>query len=604
LGVPALGDGHDLVPPHLGHGLEPLLAHAARADDRHDDRPVRTRPGAVERGRDLVGAGPAGAESPDDGVHMTPQNWPKQFRAAVSTFDWPVLGQLAAEYATHLYAVPTLPDSVGQVLLVLRQSRRYEELELVADAALAHGLDAPAVRRHYAQALVDGGNPAVALRLYIELAADETAPRGERVEARGGIGRCYKEMFLACAEPDRRRRFLSQSFEVYLAAYQEDTEIYVWHGINAVALLARAAREGIRLPSGSADAAALARDILRTVDSAPVRNTWTELTACEAAIALGRYDEAVERGEAFIETTLEGFTVAAFLRQLQTVWQLDTTTSPGDDLLPVLRSALLAVDGGQVTVASSDLRAARLAGFGDGRLERILGADRFQSLSWYRTGLKRCRAVARIQTADDDGVGTGFLVAGPDLHPDLPSLVVVTNGHVVPEELAPGDAHVAFHGLDDDPGRQDRFRVVRQWWYQPSADGGLDTTILELDGYPQDVVPTPLAQALPAKPLRHRRAYVIGHPGGSAQPQFSLQDNVLLDYDHRVLHYRSPTEGGSSGSPVSDDQWRLIGLHHAGGTRMPQLNRAGGTYAANEGITVDAIRGGLADRPPEPSPSW
>ena len=130
--------------------------------------------------------------------------------------------------------------------------------------------------------------------------------------------------------------------------------------------------------------------------------------------------------------------------------------------------------------------------------------------------------MARIQTADDLGVGTGFLVAGPDLHPDLPPLVVVTNGHVVPEDLDPGHAHVAFHGLDDDQGRQGRFRVVRQWWYQPSADRGLDTTILELDGYPQDVVPTPLAKGLPP-PLSHRRAYVIGHPGGSAQPQFSFR---------------------------------------------------------------------------------
>src|SRR5919202_1713577 len=203
---------------------------------------------------------------------MTAPNWPKQFRAAVSTFDWPALAQLAAEYAAHLYTVPNLPDSVGQVLLALRQSRRYEELELVADAALAHGFDAPAVRRYYAQALVDGGNLAVALRLYTELAADGTAPRGERVEARGGIGRCYKEMFLACTEPDRRRRFLSRSLDVYLGGYLEDTDTYTWHGINAVALLARAGREGIQLPSGSPKAAALAEDILRTVDSAPVQN--------------------------------------------------------------------------------------------------------------------------------------------------------------------------------------------------------------------------------------------------------------------------------------------------------------------------------------------
>ncbi len=86
-----------------------------------------------------------------------------------------------------------------------------------------------------------------------------------------------------------------------------------------------------------------------------------------------------------------------------------------------------------------------------------------------------------------------------------------------------------------------------------------------------------------------------------AQPQFSLQDNVLLDYDQRVLHYRSPTERGSSGSPVFDNDWRLIGLHHVGGVSMPLLNNAGGTYAANEGITFEAIRGRLAARPPVPA---
>ena len=118
---------------------------------------------------------------------MTSPNWPKQFRAAASTFDWPALAQLAAEYATHLYDIPKPPDSVGQVLLVLRQSRRYEELELVADAALAHGPDAPAVRRHYAQALVDSGNPAVALRLNTELAANVSRPG---VASAAAIKRC------------------------------------------------------------------------------------------------------------------------------------------------------------------------------------------------------------------------------------------------------------------------------------------------------------------------------------------------------------------------------------------------------------------------------
>jgi V8-like Glu-specific endopeptidase len=222
----------------------------------------------------------------------------------------------------------------------------------------------------------------------------------------------------------------------------------------------------------------------------------------------------------------------------------------------------------------------------------------FSSWTWYRTGLQRCRAVARVETGSGEAVGTGFLVAGRDLHADLPPIVAMTAGYIVPEDLDPAYAVLTFRGLDDQ-GPPVSFRVAHQWWYQPSAHREPGTTILELDGYPQDVDPLPLAKLLPSKPLRNRRAYIIGHAGGMAQPQFSLRDNRLLDYDDRFMHYRTPTEGGSAGSPVFDEEWRLIALHVASGSRMPRLNNAGGTYAACEGILIDAIRCRLAEQPPE-----
>ena len=36
---------------------------------------------------------------------MTRRNWPKEFRSAASTFDVPLLGRLATEYAAHLAAL-------------------------------------------------------------------------------------------------------------------------------------------------------------------------------------------------------------------------------------------------------------------------------------------------------------------------------------------------------------------------------------------------------------------------------------------------------------------------------------------------------------------
>ncbi|MBO3273159.1 S1 family peptidase [Hymenobacter defluvii] len=56
-----------------------------------------------------------------------------------------------------------------------------------------------------------------------------------------------------------------------------------------------------------------------------------------------------------------------------------------------------------------------------------------------------------------------------------------------------------------------------------------------------------------------QRIYIIGHPDGGTL-SLSLQDNLLLDYQEPLIHYRTPTVGGSSGSPVFNQQWQLIGI--------------------------------------------
>jgi hypothetical protein len=134
-----------------------------------------------------------------------------------------------------------------------------------------------------------------------------------------------------------------------------------------------------------------------------------------------------------------------------------------------------------------------------------------------------------------------------------------------------------------------------------------DASILRLAALVAGVRPIPLARALPIVEDT-ARVYVIGHPGGR-ELAFSFQDNDLLDHEGPPsgapqipniwrVHYRAPTEGGSSGSPVFNSRlWQVIALHHKGGRLgMPRLNGKTGTYAANEGIAIKNIEQAIAAR--------
>ena len=348
-----------------------------------------------------------------------------------------------------------------------------------------------------------------------------------------------------------------------------------------------------------------AAEVLLTVKDLREPDSWAIATACEAHVARGEIEEALSCAKKLVEAAdANAFTIGSLLRQLVSVWEIDPKSQLGTTLLPVLREAQIRLAGGVVTVDSRDTAADRLSELGNLEnsqagvvLEKVFGTERFKTLKWWRNGLLRCRAVVRIDDRNDDSpIGTGFLVAGNEIHPSLPELVVVTNCHVVPDRVKERDAVVTFHGLDDNEAGRKSFLVQRLWWRSPASPPGVDTAILELDGKP-NVEPVPLADTLHLQNDKSR-AYIIGHPRGYDQPQFSIQDNLLLDHDDVRLHYRSPTEGGSSGSPVFEDLWKVIGLHHAGSARMSCLTKAG-THAANEALRIDAIRAAIAAKPPE-----
>lgn len=523
----------------------------------------------------------------------------RELNAAVEALDRPRVAALCAELTAHLRAeVAPYPIVAARTILhALRRKRHFLLFQQVADAFIQSGLTDPTIHRQYAQALLDQGILEAAVAV-LERLLTQTAGKGhEDSEARGLLGRAYKQMYVVTAAEarERRRHFLECAIGHYRQVYRKSG--LRWHGINAVALLDRARRDGIDLPSlevhdPGAAAQTMAHDILATIDErGDAADTWDQATAMEACIALGHTRAALERLDAYLASSADAFEIAGTLRQLQEVWGLDAATEPGAHLIPVLQAALLDREGAaEVVVGSADMGTATLERIDhDTGFEKVLGAERFESLKWFRTALQRCRGVARIEDPLEGGVGTGFLVDGACLHRSFPAVVLVTNAHVVgtddPKALAPDRAVITFRALGAEAVT---YRIARLLW--SSVPHELDTTILELDGYPPDASHCPVAARRPLLDTEPpQQTYIIGHPSGGEQVMLSVRDNRLLDADELRLHYRTPTLGGSSGSPVFNRAWELIALHHAGLTHMPRLNGKPGTYPANEGIWIDRV---------------
>ena len=78
---------------------------------------------------------------------------------------------------------------------------------------------------------------------------------------------------------------------------------------------------------------------------------------------------------------------------------------------------------------------------------------------------------------------------------------------------------------------------------------------------------------------------IIQHPGGQKK-QIALRENRVVDVLDSFLHYETDTEPGSSGSPVFNDQWEIVALHHAT-VPVPEQDELGGWV--NEGVRVSRL---------------
>ncbi len=553
----------------------------------------------------------------------------------LDVFDKQGVAVLCEELTRFLYEHnDTFPSSDAEKILQhLRNKRMFSQMQKVADAFIQTQRATFTIQRQYAQSLIDQANYTAAIAVLNNLVNDTAVNGGrdpkaatENMEAKGLIGRTYKQLYVASAKGESKAMFMKQAIRAYASVYQASPVMHLWHGINLVALVQRAKRDKLsdsEWPDGQQLAESIRSNIQSKYDE-QTATAWDFATACEACVALNRPEEALQWLSGCLRMPyVDAFEIASLLRQMEEIWRLNMDSAMGRLLLPLLRAALLEREGGSFIIDTAAIKqqqqlqqqissvyenmqetgrklVEKKAG-SSMTLEKVFGEDSFKTYQWYITGAEHCRMIARIGRETSKGFGTGFLIRGTDLHEQLgDELLLMTNAHVVSEDptdraLHPDEAIVSFEVLDN-AGNQ--YRISEIVWSSPST--ALDVSVLRFDGtslatlkeLTRDVTFYPLANRLP--PLGNdgdhtERVYIIGHPAGGTL-QLSFQDNVLLDYEDPRIHYRTPTTGGSSGSPVFNQQWQLLGLHHGGSSEMPKLHGKEGTYQANEGMWIEAIK--------------
>lgn len=472
---------------------------------------------------------------------------------------------------------PPLAD-IDTVLKLLQRAQRTPDILAVGEVAVLARLTSTSILHKYALALLDNGQIAAARATLAQL-PEET--RQQHLEIRGVLGRLEKDTYLQLDSATvAAQDALTSAIEIYRGTYLCDPSQNWYHGINAVALLCRAERDGVSLsgyPDAMAAARQIAQEILDLARAGTVDDDWLLGTSAEAALALDDTEEALGWIWRYLAAkATDRFAIASTLRQFTTLWQLDVEDEPGALLLPMIQQALLRAGGGV------ELPLAVAPDTTEGRWvkERIMAPGGMVSINWPIAGNEAGDAVCLV--AADGQTGTGFVLPG-NFAGDRgwPNVVVLTAQHVIEGTR---DEDISLH-FDSGGGIGVPLTIKglkRLWVHQVGSTRTepLDVCVLGVPEPEQCLLPTLRITSTPdmASPKLHR-AYLIGHPDGG-EKKISLHETHLVAVKGVWAEYTSPSAAGSSGSPVFDDQWRVFAMHCHGGRSAQQSNR---------GILLDAV---------------
>ncbi|PDT64517.1 DNA/RNA endonuclease [Bradyrhizobium ottawaense] len=230
--------------------------------------------------------------------------------------------------------------------------------------------------------------------------------------------------------------------------------------------------------------------------------------------------------------------------------------------------------------------------------EAIIGPDDLQASWFLPAGASARRAVGFVETTNAGSwtAGSGFLIS-EDLF--------LTNQHVIGNESVALAAQVTF---DREMGEDGSLRPVTTYRLDPtrfaifSRQEEFDYALIALGARIAGTAgPAELGCcAISDRPDRHvigMNVNIIQHPNGLPK-MIAVRDNVLQFRTDHTLLYETDTDHGSSGSPVFNDSWELVALHHFGEPFLEREDEQRRPIPANvnEGVRISAIYKDLSNR--------
>jgi V8-like Glu-specific endopeptidase len=219
-------------------------------------------------------------------------------------------------------------------------------------------------------------------------------------------------------------------------------------------------------------------------------------------------------------------------------------------------------------------------------LERILGNNDLIGVAFLERGLQVARSVGRVwvgvSSGQPSGFGTGFLVS--------PRLLL-TNHHVLPNAEVARTSLIEF---DYQLGLNGIFLPTTTFSFEPNifffANQHFDYALVAVQRTSSGgrQLPTFGWNSLieeEGKAIISQWLNIIQHPNGEAK-QLGLRENQLVDVLDDFLQYKTDTAPGSSGSPVYNDRWEVVALHHSG---VPEKNAAGQILALDGRVWTQSM---------------